>query len=348
MKTIVINKTSKQIETDIEKVANILKNGGTVAFPTETVYGLGANALDEEAVGKIFKAKGRPSDNPLIVHIADIQMLDQLAEEVTEKQKKIIEAFWPGPLTLILKKKKAVPDCVTGGLDTVAIRYPDHPLAQEIIRKATVPIAAPSANLSGKPSPTKGEHVVEDLKGRVDAIVLGEDCKIGIESTVLDTTGEIPMILRPGGVSREDLERVVGTVEIDRGLDAEGHVQPKSPGMKYTHYAPKAKVIVYNGNSHLMVEKIIYESNTLTKQGKKVGIMACDETQTAYEGCVKSLGSRQDMQGVASKLFHTLRDFDKEAVDIILAESFESKGLGVAVMNRLVKSAGYNMVNVKG
>ncbi|SHJ65358.1 L-threonylcarbamoyladenylate synthase [Paramaledivibacter caminithermalis] len=350
IQTRIINIDKKDI--DIEQLmygAEILKNGGTVIFPTETVYGLGANALDEKAVKKIFEAKGRPSDNPLIIHIAKAEDINDLITDLPQKSKELIDKFWPGPLTLIFKKSSIVPKIVTGGLDTVAIRIPAHPIARLLIELAEVPVAAPSANLSGKPSPTKGQHVIDDLKGRVDAIICGGDTTVGVESTVLDITSDIPMILRPGGVTKEELEKVVGRVDVDPALQkSEGiEIVPKSPGMKYTHYSPNADVILISGKLNDVINNIKKIRANKENEGYKVGIMATDETKDKYEGgTIISVGSRSKLESVAANLFKTLREFDKKNVDIILSETFEEKGLGQAIMNRLIKAAGYNVLRV--
>ncbi|WP_207707404.1 L-threonylcarbamoyladenylate synthase [Crassaminicella thermophila] len=330
--------------------AETLKNGGTVAFPTETVYGLGANALDQEAVKKIFEAKGRPSDNPLIVHIAKLEDLKYLVKEIPQNAKKLMARFWPGPLTIIFKRSLKVPDIITAGLDTVAIRMPSHPIAKTLIQMAGVPIAAPSANLSGKPSPTQGEHVIKDLKGKVDAIISGGSCNVGLESTVVDVTEDVPMILRPGGVTKEQLEEVLGQVKVDKAIE-EGHEHliPKSPGMKYTHYSPQADVVIISGNIDEVVEHIKKLKEEKENKGFRVGIMCTDETKENYKDAViLSMGSRKNLASIANNLFAVLRRFDEEGVDIIFAESIEQKFLGHAVMNRMVKAAGYNVIKIGG
>lgn len=347
-KTIKIDKNNID-EKLLKEAALILKNGGTVAFPTETVYGLGGNALDENAVGKIFEAKGRPSDNPLIIHISESKDLNKLILESNKNAEILMKEFWPGPLTLIFNKSKNVPKSVTGGLDTVAIRMPSHPIARLLIKLSGVAVAAPSANLSGKPSPTKEEHVIKDLKGRVDAIVCGGNAQVGVESTVVDITSEIPMILRPGGITKEQLEKVIGRVDVDPALKnkEDKNLIPKSPGMKYTHYSPEAQVILVNGDLDKMVWKIKEIAKTKESEGYKVGIMSTEETKKKYSrGVIISVGSRERLETVASNLFKTLREFDEQKVDIILAEGFEEKEVGQAIMNRLTKSAGYNVVEV--
>ncbi len=349
-KTTIIEIDKKNIDIDRLKAgAEILRSGGTVAFPTETVYGLGANALDENAVKKIFEAKGRPSDNPLILHIAKYDDIWDIVLEVSEKAEKLINEFWPGPLTLIFKKTSIVPKIVTGGLDTVAVRMPAHPIAKGLIELSGVPVAAPSANLSGKPSPTKENHVKDDLMGRVDAIIWGGDAVQGLESTVLDLTSDTPMILRPGGVTKEEIEKVVGKVDIDPALQGfkDSKLIPKSPGMKYTHYSPKADVILLKGNLDDMIKGIKRIKKDKESEGYKVGIIATDETKDKYEGDkVISVGSRKQLETVASNLFKVLREFDETDIDIILAETFQEIGIGQAIMNRLMKAAGYNVVKV--
>ncbi|KAB3530884.1 L-threonylcarbamoyladenylate synthase [Alkaliphilus serpentinus] len=326
----------------------VLKGGGTVVFPTETVYGLGANAIYEKAVEKIFKAKGRPSDNPLIVHVTGEEDVIPLVKAIPPKAKEVMDAFWPGPLTIIMEKSSRVPYNVTAGLNTVAIRYPAHPIAKALIEAAGVPIAAPSANISGKPSPTKASHVIDDLDGRVDVIIAGGDCSVGLESTVLDMTTDIPTILRPGGVTKEELEGVLGRVEMDPSLlTGVLDISPKSPGMKYTHYSPKAEVVVYAGEDESVVKAISNKANELMANGKEVGIICTNETQHRYKkGIIKPLGSKKDMKTIAAKLFSTLREFDETKVDIILAEALEEVELGQAIMNRLVKAAGYKIYRV--
>lgn len=331
------------------EAAAILKKGGTVAFPTETVYGLGANALDQEAVAKIFEAKGRPSDNPLIVHIADFNDIEPLVKKIPSVARKLAEQFWPGPLTLIFPKSDRVPKLITAGLDTVAIRMPAHNIARSLIALAGVPIAAPSANLSGKPSPTRAAHVIEDLMGRVDVIISGGGCLVGLESTVLDISGKVPTILRPGGVTLEALKEALGEVILDPALEGklDNHVVPKAPGMKYTHYAPNAEMMIVDGAAELVIEKIETLRKVKEQEGLQVGIMATEETKDHYKAsCVLSMGSRQQPETIGAKLFDTLRKFDEMGVDIILAESICREGVGHAVMNRMLKAAGYHVISV--
>lgn len=349
MDTLLLDMAGHKKEASLNKAAEIIRQGGTVAFPTETVYGLGADALNEEAVRKIYKAKGRPSDNPLIVHVSDAAALKLLTDDVSALNQKLMDVFWPGPLTLLFKKKVQVPEVITGGLATVAVRMPENEIALSLIQKAGVPIVGPSANLSGKPSPTKAEHVIDDLAGRVDAIILGGDCPVGLESTVMDALSAPPVILRPGGTSKEQIEALIGKTIINSDLKDGGQNIPKAPGMKYTHYAPKAPVIIFKGNLLNMTQKINSIKEEKEKEGLKVGILATDETADAYQGCsVYSVGSRKQIKSVAGNLFHVLRCFDREDIDIILAESFSTEGMGLAVMNRMLKSAGYHVIDTGG
>lgn len=323
----------------IEEAAMWIKKGEVIAFPTETVYGLGANALDEQAVRKIFEAKGRPNDNPLIVHIADQTQLDELVTEVPEMAKVLIKHFWPGALTLIFKKKAAVAPSVTAGLDTVAVRMPDHPVARQLLRVAAVPVAAPSANLSGKPSPTSAEHVYHDLKNRIAGIVDGGQTGVGLESTVLDCSGSSPVLYRPGGVTKEEIEAVIGPVKVDPSLLSTDR-PPLSPGMKYTHYAPAGTLFLVRKQSQM---------NDLIKQakaeGKRVGVLTTEEHASSYEADVTIIcGRRDNLSSVASALYEGLRSFDREGAEIIYAESFPYVGLGIAIMNRLEKAAGGRVI----
>jgi len=335
--------------TDLKPGAQLLLEGGLVAFPTETVYGLGANALNPDAVARIFRAKGRPSDNPLIVHIADMEQVYELSGDIPVHARRAMEAFWPGPLTVVLHKKREVPDIVTAGLDTVAIRMPDHPVALELIRLAGVPVAAPSANTSGKPSPTTAGHVLEDMDGRIDMVVDGGACRVGLESTVLDLTAEPPVILRPGGVTREDIEGVIGHVEVDPALGKlnEDFV-PKSPGMKYTHYSPRADVIVVSGQDFGRIfEKVSELARQYRLSNKRVGVLASSETGRGYSAdAVFPAGSRGNLETVAQNLFYGLRFLDDKGVDLIIAEGYPEEGIGLAIMNRLRKAAGNNVIHV--
>nr|WP_205617940.1 L-threonylcarbamoyladenylate synthase [Caldisalinibacter kiritimatiensis] len=340
-----INNLEKQ---KIEQGAEILKRGGTVAFPTETVYGLGANALDEKAISKIFKAKGRPQDNPLIVHIAEIEQLYDIVEEVPQRALDLIERFWPGPLTIIFKKNSKVPDRITGGLSTVAIRMPNHPIALKLIKEANLPIAAPSANTSGRPSPTDASHVIEDLTGKIDMIIDGGATGIGVESTVLDLSTEIPTILRPGGVTKEDLLTIFPKVEFDPALELKNkNIIPKSPGQKYRHYSPEAEMIIVTGEIHNMIEKINELTSEYQKEGKKVGIIATNQTKDKYNNeNLIVVGDRRKLETISRNLFKTLREFDKIGVDIIIAEGVTEEGLGKAIMNRMNKAAGGRVIKI--
>lgn len=348
MQTIIKRIDENCIDQEIMKEAGeLLKAGALVAFPTETVYGLGANALDEKASAKIYAAKGRPSDNPLIIHIADMESLLMITEEVPKAAEKLAEKFWPGPLTMVLKKSDVVPLGTTGGLNTVAVRMPSHPIALEMIRHGGGYIAAPSANTSGRPSPTLAEHVADDMDGIIPMILDGGAVGIGIESTIVDLTEEIPTILRPGFITKEMLEEVVGEVRIDKGLEADAKVAPKAPGMKYRHYAPKAELIIVEGISESVIAKI----NALTKENEAngicTGIIGTEETIGRYEaGIVKSMGSRSDELSISSRLYGILREFDESDAKIIYSESFEEGALGSAIMNRLLKAAGHKIIYV--
>ncbi|WP_100374191.1 L-threonylcarbamoyladenylate synthase [Bacillus sp. FJAT-45037] len=323
----------------IRDAALWISEGEVVAFPTETVYGLGANALSETAIAKIFKAKGRPSDNPLIVHIASRDQLDELVTDISAEAEKLMNAFWPGALTLIFKKKGSIAENVSAGLDTVAIRMPDHPVALELIREAGVPVAAPSANLSGKPSPTTAQHVYDDLAGRIAGVVDGGNTGVGLESTVLDCSVDIPMMYRPGGVTLEDIQQVIGEVAVDPTLmNTEG--TPRSPGMKYAHYAPKGSLTVVRDVS--MIQALLNEAS---KQGRRVGVLTTEERAHEYQAdAVITCGKRSELLTVASKLYDALRRFDQEKIDVIYAETFPKKGVGVAIMNRLEKAAGGRVI----
>ncbi|WFA04927.1 L-threonylcarbamoyladenylate synthase [Bacillus sp. HSf4] len=327
----------------ITQAARLLQQNETVAFPTETVYGLGANAKSTEAVAKIYEAKGRPSDNPLIVHIADIQQLEEFAEVDSSQASALMERFWPGPLTLVLPCKQGVLSTrVTAGLDTVAVRMPDHPVALALIKEAGVPVAAPSANVSGKPSPTKAAHVIHDLNGRIAGIVDGGPTGVGVESTVVSCTGDIPVILRPGGVTKEQLEAAAGTVLIDQGITDEEKA-PLSPGMKYTHYAPEAPLAIVNGTPE-EIQRLIGQYQ---KDGMKVGVLTTEERAGAYRAdAVRICGRRDRLETVAAGLYDALRSFDEEKLDYIFAESFPEEGVGRAVMNRLLKAAGHRVIEV--
>lgn len=348
MDTVIADMTRGVEEHAMARAGEILRQGGLVAFPTETVYGLGANALDETASAKIYAAKGRPSDNPLIVHIADFTALEKIVEEIPEPARKLAEAFWPGPLTMILKKSPAVPYGTTGGLDTVAVRMPDHPIALALIRAGGGYVAAPSANTSGRPSPTQASHVAEDLSGKIEMILDGGPVGIGVESTIVDLTEEKPTILRPGYINQEMLGRVIGPVEMDRGLTADDPtVHPKAPGMKYRHYAPKASLTIVEGEEEKVIRKICLLAQQEEDNGGLAGIIATDETAARYpRGIVKSVGTRTDEITISAHLYGILREFDTLKVTKIYSEAFETPILGQAIMNRLIKAAGHQMICV--
>lgn len=350
MKTNILKINEK--DPEIEKIAfaaQVLRDGGVVAFPTETVYGLGANTFNQAAVHKIFCAKGRPSDNPLIVHVAKLSDMDKLVKDMPKQAEKLIQVFWPGPLTIIMKKTDAVPDVVTAGLDTVAIRMPSHSIAHKLIEVSGVPVAAPSANLSGKPSPTVAQHVIDDLYGRVDVIIDGGCSQVGLESTVIDVTTGKPLLLRPGGVTYEQLKAVLGDVEIDRGVLEKVHQNtiPRSPGMKYKHYSPNAQVIVVKGEKSKVVERINQLVSINKGRGLKVGVLATDDTVDYYNAdYVLSAGDDKHPETIAASLFNRLREFDTLGIDIVFTESVTENGIGMAILNRLHKAAGYHIIYV--
>jgi len=327
--------------SQLSECAKLIKQGKLVVFPTETVYGLGANALDDEAVKKIFLAKGRPSDNPLIVHISDRNMLETVVEDISDQAKKLMRCFWPGPLTIIFNKKDIIPHSITCNLPTVAVRMPSHPIARQLIKESGVPIAAPSANISGKPSTTIAQHVIDDLREKVDAIIDGGESSIGLESTVIDVSGEIPILLRPGGITLEQLQLCLGTqVKVDNPNSE----RPKSPGMKYRHYAPNTRLILSSGNTEEeMQEKIRSLSEKLVSEGKKVAIIGSVETSEEIhcnDNCdFYCIGPRGDLNYIAAHMFRLLRDIDKKGYDYILIGSCGEEGIGLALMNRLKKAA---------
>ena len=348
MKTVIEVMRGGIEEDGIRRAGEILKKGGLVAFPTETVYGLGANALDETAAGRIYRAKGRPSDNPLIVHIADWEDIFLIAEEIPEQAKKLADAFWPGPLTMILKKSDAVPLTTTGGLSTVAVRMPDHDIARALIRAGGGYVAAPSANTSGRPSPTTAQHVADDMDGVIDMIIDGGPAGIGLESTIVDLTEGTPVILRPGYINEEMLGRVLGRIETDRALISDDDtIRPKAPGMKYRHYAPKAQLFIVEGEEERVRKKINEMAGQHALRGGKVGVIGTDESLGYYhEGIVKSIGSRLDEISIAQHLYGILREFDELDVSVIYSESFETPQMGQAIMNRLIKAAGHQIIYV--
>lgn len=349
MDTIWIKAKKNTIEKrDLQRAGEIIKAGGLVAFPTETVYGLGADGLNPQAVAKIFRAKGRPSDNPLILHISSIEQVEELVQSIPDQARILIDKFWPGALTLIFKKSSLVPDIISAALDTVAIRMPDSSIALDLIQEAGTPIAAPSANISGRPSPTSFKHVVEDMMGEIDMIIDGGDTGIGLESTVLDLSGDIPMILRPGGVTFEALKEFIPDLIVDKSiLQGDEGIIPRSPGQKYRHYAPKAEMILFRGELEKVVDEINRRKRLYLDQGKKVGIMCTDQTEDLYQDALlKSMGDREDQGEIGRKLFYILREFDQEGVDVILGESFDLSNLGSAIMNRLEKAASGKIIDL--
>lgn len=351
MKTVIEKITEQLTEEDkkkIEAAGDILKQGGLVAFPTETVYGLGADALNPEASKKIYAAKGRPSDNPLIVHISNMKALEKITSEIPEKAKKMAEQFWPGPLTMIFPKSEQVPLETTGGLETVAVRMPNHSIALALIDAGGGYIAAPSANTSGKPSPTRAEHVALDMDGKIPMILDGGAVGIGIESTIVDFSTEIPMILRPGYITPEMIQKVIGEVKMDPGLSMDDPTaHPKAPGMKYKHYAPKADLILVNGAQEKVIQKINELVSMAQESGKKTGVIGTDETCGRYQaGIVKSIGTRSEEDTIARHLYGILREFDDLDVDVIYSESFSTPRIGQAIMNRMLKAAGHQVIEV--
>lgn len=343
----------------IEEAAKVLRKGGLVAFPTETVYGLGGNALYKDASKHIYEAKGRPSDNPLIVHISDLSQMEQIAARIPESARLMAEACWPGPLTMIFPKADCIPRETTGGLDTVAVRFPSHPVAMELIRRAKVPVAAPSANLSGCPSTTTARHCLEDLSGRVDMILDGGSCDIGLESTILDMSGDQPRLLRPGAVTREMIAEILGTVPAEdvalKGPLAPG-VKPKAPGMKYRHYAPKAPMVIVtdregNGKTADTILRLIHEKETEQPE-TRIAVICTEECQQELlqkgfpvEGHIlKTCGSRKNKDSIAHNLFELLREMDEEDAGFIITEGCSEEDLGQAVMNRMKKAAAWQIV----
>ena len=351
MKTIMqtINPESFRDE-ELEEACRILQKGGLVAFPTETVYGLGGDAMHPEASAKIYAAKGRPSDNPLIVHIADMDALEDIAQSVPEAAVKLADHFWPGPLTMIFPKKEAVPKSTTGGLETVAVRMPSHPVARALIRESGVYIAAPSANTSGRPSPTKAEHVKEDLDGRIDMILDGGAVGIGLESTIVDLSTGVPTILRPGYITGEMLEDVLGEVQVHPAILSQKmnpNIVAKAPGMKYRHYAPKGQMTIIEGDTSKVVDEINRLVKEKTDEGCSVAVIATEETKDAYACAnVRSVGSRATEGSIAAGLYDILREMDHIGAEYIYAESFEKDTLGKAIMNRMLKAAAYHVIKV--
>ena len=346
-KVVTVDKEKPDLQV-MRMAGEILRKGGLVAFPTETVYGLGGDGLNAGSSKKIYAAKGRPSDNPLIIHIADLESLEKIVKSVPPKAKILAEKFWPGPLTMIFSKSSRVPYETTGGLEGVAGRMPSHPVALAIIREGGGYIAAPSANTSGRPSPTRAEHVCEDLTGKIDMIVDGGAVGIGLESTIVDFTEEVPVILRPGYINQEMIQEVIGPVRMDRGLlITEEKVRPKAPGMKYRHYAPKAQLTIVQGSSSQVTAYINAQCEKAVREGKKPGVIAADETVSAYRGAVvKGIGARNDEEEIARNLFAVLREFDEEDTDILFSEAFDTPRMGQAIMNRLLKAAGHHIIDL--
>lgn len=357
MKTKVIRVDAKELQDNIQadsaraalqEAGAIIRQGGLVAFPTETVYGLGGDALNPDSSMKIYSAKGRPSDNPLIVHIAQIEDLEKITRKIPESAYKLADAFWPGPLTMILQKSDVVPLQTTGGLETVAVRMPSHPVALAFIREAGGFVAAPSANISGRPSPTKAKYVVQDMDGRIDMIIDGDGVDIGLESTIVDLTGAKPMILRPGFITEEMLDRVLGQVETDPTiLEADSKQAPKAPGMKYRHYAPKGELVLVEGDPEAVVTYINEQTKMHKTLGEKTGVIGTSEMTGRYEAdSVKIAGSREDETAIARQLYTFLREFDDEEVAYMYAESFAGTGMRQAIMNRLLKAAGHKVIKL--
>lgn len=384
-KRVIIKDRDHICEEELKEAAAILREGGLVAFPTETVYGLGGNALDENAARKIYAAKGRPSDNPLIAHVSCPEEVAPLVKEIPEAGRRLMEAFWPGPLTMIFPKSGIVPYGTTGGLDTVAIRMPDDPVASRLIALAGIPIAAPSANTSGRPSPTTADHVWQDMNGRIDMVIDGGPVGIGVESTIVDVSSKIPAVLRPGAITMEMLRDVLGEVAMDPAIlgPLSPDIRPKAPGMKYKHYAPKADLTLVEPKEmetgrdtgdadgvddmdemgdldgvgdtddmdeaqiKRMVDKVRELAGARIEDGFKVGIICTDESMSCYpQGLVRTIGARKSQASVAHNLYALLREFDDLNVDYIVSESFPKDHLGQAIMNRLSKAAGYKIIKV--
>lgn len=332
----------------IREAGDIIKSGGLVAFPTETVYGLGGDGLNPDSSMKIYAAKGRPSDNPLIIHIADIDDLYTIARKVPDIALKLAKLYWPGPLTMIFEKTDIVPYETTGGLETVAVRFPSHKVARDFIKAAGGFVAAPSANLSGRPSPTQAAHVRDDLDGRIEMIIDSGACEIGLESTIIDCTGDVPMLLRPGFVSYDMLQEVLSKVDKDPAVfGTDINAKPKAPGMKYRHYAPKGKLTIVSGPEE-NVYRYIASRISDKENGVKVGVITCSDKAGGYVGAdlVVDIGNRGDEKAIAAGIFDALRRFDDEGIDEIYTEEFDTPQLGMAIMNRLVKAAGHTIINV--
>ncbi len=350
METKIYSLNEEKIDTNIIKEAgDVLKKGGLVAFPTETVYGLGGDALNPDSSKKIYAAKGRPSDNPLIVHISNLKALEKIVKDIPEDALKLADKYWPGPLTMIFNKNDVVPKETTGGLETVAVRMPSNKIARALIDASGGYIAAPSANLSGRPSPTVAKYVIEDMKGRIDIILDGGESDVGLESTIVDFTEGKPMILRPGFITQKMLEEALSEkVEWDRAIiDADSKTPPKAPGMKYRHYAPKGELVIVEGNKEDVIKKINELTNADKNNNLKTGVIATEETKDYYcADLVKSAGHKDEEGEVAHHLFRILREFDEENIQKMYSESFKSDGVGAAVMNRLLKAAGHQIIKV--
>lgn len=346
----IVHRIANTIEDDkaIQTAGKIIKQGGLVAFPTETVYGLGGDALNPDSSRKIYAAKGRPSDNPLIIHICKLEDIDKIISVFPDQAKKLAQEFWPGPLTMVLPKSDMVPKETTGGLDTVAVRMPVDPIALSFIEAAGGYVAAPSANVSGRPSPTSSRYVEEDMYGRIEMIIDGGDVEIGLESTIVDLTGKVPMLLRPGRITLEMLKEILGEVEVDKTILAGNAAgRPKAPGMKYKHYAPKGELTIIAGESQAVVKKINELAVRGMQQGEKIGVIGTEENISFYQGhSIKSVGKRDDEVSIAKHLYRILREFDDEGITLIYSESFSAGGMGQAIMNRLLKAAGHQIVYV--
>ena len=349
MKTEIIRIDPKNIdESAVDRAAEYIKKGELVAFPTETVYGLGGDAFDPGASKAIYAAKGRPSDNPLIIHIAEVSDLYRIGTDIPYGAALLAEKFWPGPMTLIVNKLPEVPYETTGGLDTVAVRLPSHPVARALIKRSGKYIAAPSANTSGRPSPTKASHVIEDMDGRIPCIIDGGMVDIGLESTIIDLTEDIPTILRPGAISLEDVAAVTGEARMDPGLIKEDETtRPKAPGMRYRHYAPKGELTIVEGDEAAVTERILAFCRKALESKKAVAVIASSETTGRYEGFkVFDIGATSREDEIARNLYDTLRRLDEEGVEYIYSEAFDTPHVGTAIMNRLLKAAGHRVVRV--
>ena len=349
MNTEIVTVDEKEIDpVIIARAGEIIKKGGLVAFPTETVYGLGGDAFNPDSSRKIYAAKGWPSDNPLIVHIADMNDLEKVTPEIPESAQKLADAFWPGPLTMIFKKSPDIPRETTGGLDTVAVRMPSDKIAAGFIKAAGGFVAAPSANLSGKPSPTEARYVIEDMNGRIDMIIDGGESMVGLESTILDLTEDTPVILRPGYITEKMISEVLGSeVIFDKAIsEVAPDVAPKAPGMKYRHYAPKAPLTIVEGDPGDVVAKINELGTKDTSLGRKVAVIASSENISGYDGSfiIKDVGSFDHEEEAAHLLFKTLRELDDQGADVIYSEAFKESGVGYATMNRLIKAAGHHIL----